>query len=90
MENINKDGIRIAQQTFLKEAIDLLLKAKKSIVKDGYVKIILVEEYKCSDDDLAKYEIQYKYPLHLIHLGIDLHKAELKLSTELKSKWFIS
>lgn len=76
-------------QTFLKEAIIELLKAQKSIVKDGYVKISKCEDYKCSDDDLGKYKIEYQYPLHLIHLGIDLHKAELKLSDELKSKWFI-
>lgn len=76
-------------QVFLKESVNELLKAEKSIVKNGYVKITINEEYKCSDADLAKYKIEYKYPLHLIHLGIDLHKAELKLSDDLKRKWFI-
>jgi len=79
----------VAYQTFLKEAVKHLLLAEKSIVKNGYVKISLDEDYKCSDDDLGKYKIEYKYPLHLIHLGQDLHRADLKLSEDLKRKWFV-
>ncbi len=80
---------QIAYQTFLKEGVEELLKAEKSIVKDGFVKITLDEEYTCSDNDLAYYKIEYKYPLHLIHLGVDLHRANLKLSKELRTKWYI-
>lgn len=79
----------IAYTTFLKEAVNELFKAERSIVKDGFVRLSIDEEYKCSDADLAKYKIEYKYPLHLIHLGQDLHRAELKLSDELKRKWFV-
>lgn len=82
-------GSFVAYQTFLIEAVNEMLKAEQSIVKDGFVKISIDEEYKCSDVDLAKYKIEYKYPLHLIHLGQDLHRAELKLSDELKRKWYI-
>ncbi len=81
---------QIAYQTFLKEGVRELLKAEKSIVKDGFIKLILDEEYICSDDDLGKYKIEYKYPLHLINLGVDLHRANLKLNEKLKTKWFIS
>lgn len=84
------EEIKSISQTFLKEAVSELLKAKKSIVKDGYIKITLDEEYRCSDENLGKYIIEYKYELHLIHLGIDLHKAELKISEKLKTKWFIN
>jgi len=80
---------QIAYQTFLKEGVSELLKAEKSIVKDGFVKISIDEEYTCSDDDLGKYKIEYKYPLHLIHLGEDLHKANLRLNERLKKKWYI-
>lgn len=82
-------GIFVAYQTFLIEAVNEILKAERSIVKDGFIKISIDEEYKCSDADLAKYKIEYKYPLHLIHLGQDLHRAELKLSGELKRKWYV-
>lgn len=82
-------GSFVAYQTFLIEAVNEMLKAERSIVKDGFVKISIDEEYKCSDADLAKYKIEYKYPLHLIHLGQDLHRAELKLSDELKCKWYV-
>ena len=82
-------GSFVAYQTFLIEAVNEMLKAERSIVKDGFVKISIDEEYKCSDVDLAKYKIEYKYPLHLIHLGQDLHRAELKLSDELKRKWYV-
>lgn len=82
-------GSFIAYQTFLIEAVNQMLKAERSIVKDGFVKISIDEDYKCSDADLAKYKIEYKYPLHLIHLGQDLHRAELKLSDELKRKWYV-
>jgi hypothetical protein len=82
-------GSFVAYQTFLIEAVKELLKAERSIVKDGFVKISIDEEYKCSDADLAKYKIEYQYPLHLIHLGQDLHRAELKVSDELKRKWYI-
>ena len=83
-------GSFIAYQTFLKEAVNELLRDERSIVKDGWIKLSLDEDYKCSNDDLAKYKIEYKYPLHLIHLGKDLHRAELKLSDELKRKWYVS
>lgn len=79
----------VAYTTFLKESVKHLLLAEKSIVKNGYVKISLDEDYKCSDADLGKYKIEYKYPLHLIHLGQDLHRADLKLSEDLKRKWFV-
>lgn len=82
-------GSFVAYQTFLIEAVNEMLKAERSIVKDGFVKISIDEEYKCSDADLAKYKIEYKYPLHLINLGEDLYRAELKLSDELKRKWYI-
>lgn len=82
-------GSFVAHQTFLKEAVNELLKAERSIVRDGFVKLSVDEDYKCSDADLAKYKIEYKYPLHLIHLGQDLHRAELKLSDELKRKWHV-
>lgn len=78
-----------AYQTFLKEAVNELLKAERSIVKDGFVKLSIDEEYRCSDSDLAKYKIEYSYPLHLIHLGQDLHRAELRLNDDVKRKWFI-
>ncbi len=81
--------IQVAYQTFLIEGVKELLKAEKSIVKDGWVKVTLDEEYKCSDKDLAKYKIEYQYPLHLIHLGADLHRANLKLSKELRTRWYI-
>jgi hypothetical protein len=82
-------GSFVAYQTFLIEAVNEMLKADRSIVKDGFVRISIDEEYKCSDADLAKYKIEYEYPLHLIHLGQDLHRAELKLSDELKGKWYV-
>ena len=87
--NKSLNGNFVAYQTFLREAVNEMLKAEKSIVKAGFVTISVDEKYKCSDPDLAKYKIEYKYPLHLIHLGVDLHRAELKLSDELKSKWYI-
>lgn len=82
-------GSFVAYQTFLIEAVNEILKAERSIVKDGFVKISIDEEYKCSDADLARYKIEYRYPLHLIHLGQDLHRAELKLSDEVKRKWYV-
>lgn len=81
---------KVAYQIFLREGVNELLKAEKSIVKDGFIKIVINEEHKCSDDDLAMYKIEYIYPLHLIHLGSDLHKANLKLNEHLKRKWFIT
>lgn len=88
-QSCQDDVIFVAYQTFLKESVTELLKAEKSIVKDGYVKITIDEEYKCSDDDLAKYKLEYRYALHLIHFGQDLHRAQLKLNDDLKRKWFI-
>lgn len=82
-------GSFFAYQTFLKAAVKELLNAERSIVKVGFVKISIDEEYKCSDEDLAKYKLEYKYPLHLIHFGQDLHRAELKLNDDLKRKWFV-
>lgn len=82
-------GSFVAYTIFLVEAVNEMLKAEQSIVKYGFVKISIDEKYKCSDSDLAKYKIEYEYPLHLIRLGQDLHKAELKLSDELKRKWDI-
>lgn len=79
----------VAYQTFLIEGVNEMLKAERSIVKDGFVKISIDEECKCIDSDLAKYKIEYKYPLHLIHLGQDLHRANLKLSDDLKRKWYV-
>ena len=82
-------GSFVNYQTFLIEGVNEMLKAEKSIVKDGFVRISIDEKYKCSNADLARYKIEYEYHLHLIHLGFDLHRAELKLSDELKRKWWL-
>jgi hypothetical protein len=80
---------QIAYQTFLKEAVKELLKAERSIVKYGFVNLTIDENSTSADNDLAMYKIEYKYPLHLIHLGADLHRANLKLNDTLKKKWYI-
>lgn len=80
---------KVEYQTFLKESIKILLNAERSIVKDGFVRIELEEDHKCTHGDLGRYRIEYKYPLHLIHLGEDLHRANMQLSDELKQRWYI-
>jgi len=76
-------------QTFLKEVVDQLKIEPKSMSNSIYMKIELDESYTCSDDDLGKYFIHYDYPLHLIHLGIEMNKIEQRLDESTKKKWFI-
>lgn len=67
-----------ARSTYLKSVVDEIKKDARSITNSPSLSIKLDESYKCSDDSLGMYDIEYEYELHLISLGIEMGRAELK------------